>query len=185
MEIKDKGQAPKKKTTTSKKTSTKKPAAKKAAKPQPEKIDLEKPIEEIKPSLEKTVGAGDVIEKVTSATGIKKLVEVFTPEGEDCGCDERKMKFNNTRLKYGGKMKIARCPSKHELAELQDIFERSKTKLTQDDAKRIAEIYSQVFATRFEIWCGFCGGIWRTKISHLKAVIDFYTKEQEDVEKAK
>ena len=33
-------------------------------------------------------GLGDVIEKVTEATGIKKAVKFLA--GEDCGCDQRK-----------------------------------------------------------------------------------------------
>ncbi len=37
-------------------------------------------------------GLGDVIEKVTEATGIKKAVKWLA--GDDCGCDERKEKLN-------------------------------------------------------------------------------------------
>ena len=41
-------------------------------------------------------GAGDVIESITTATGIKAAVE-FVAEAFDasCGCDERKKKLNN------------------------------------------------------------------------------------------
>ena len=42
----------------------------------------------------KSKGLGDDIEKITKATGIKKVVELFTPEGKDCGCDKRKEKLN-------------------------------------------------------------------------------------------
>ena len=44
------------------------------------------------------VGIGTKIEKVLKATGVSKLVEIFTPEGEDCGCNERKRKLNNSPL---------------------------------------------------------------------------------------
>ena len=37
------------------------------------------------------VGLGDVVEKITKATGIKKVVEAIT---DDCGCEERKEKLN-------------------------------------------------------------------------------------------
>ena len=37
-------------------------------------------------------GLGDVIEKVTEATGIKKAIKWLA--GDDCGCDERKEKLN-------------------------------------------------------------------------------------------
>ena len=41
------------------------------------------------------VGLGDVVEKITEATGIKKLVKAIA--GDDCGCDERKEKFNRAK----------------------------------------------------------------------------------------
>ena len=37
-------------------------------------------------------GLGDVIEKVTEATGIKKAIKWLA--GDDCGCEERKEKLN-------------------------------------------------------------------------------------------
>jgi hypothetical protein len=41
---------------------------------------------------ETSEGLGDTIEKVTEATGIKKLVKFIA--GDDCGCDDRKEKLN-------------------------------------------------------------------------------------------
>jgi len=44
----------------------------------------------------KSKGLGDTIEKITKATGIKKLVELFSEvTGIDCGCKDRKDKLNN------------------------------------------------------------------------------------------
>jgi predicted restriction endonuclease len=40
----------------------------------------------------KSKGLGDSIEKITTATGIKNLVEKITKG--DCGCDKRKEKLN-------------------------------------------------------------------------------------------
>ena len=37
-------------------------------------------------------GLGDLVEKVTEATGIKKVVKAVF--GDDCGCDERREKLN-------------------------------------------------------------------------------------------
>ena len=45
----------------------------------------------------KGVGLGDVVEKITEVTGIKKVVEAVF--GEDCGCKERKEQLNKIRLK--------------------------------------------------------------------------------------
>ncbi len=43
----------------------------------------------------KSKGLGDTIEKVTKATGIKKVVEtVAKAAGKDCGCGKRKEALN-------------------------------------------------------------------------------------------
>jgi len=44
---------------------------------------------------EKSEGLGDSIEKITKATGIKKVVdEVSKRTGRDCGCQKRKEMLN-------------------------------------------------------------------------------------------
>ena len=44
-------------------------------------------------------GLGDTIEKITTATGIKKVVDTISNiTGKDCGCNERKEKLNNPSL---------------------------------------------------------------------------------------
>ena len=41
-------------------------------------------------------GLGDTLEKITKATGIKRVVEtVSKATGKDCGCKGRKDKLNN------------------------------------------------------------------------------------------
>ena len=45
-------------------------------------------------------GLGDTIEKITKATGIKKVVEKLSEvTGKDCGCEDRK-EFLNKRFPY-------------------------------------------------------------------------------------
>jgi hypothetical protein len=47
----------------------------------------------------KSQGLGDTIEKVTTATGIKKAVEFVTKKsGKECGCNARKEKLNDPNL---------------------------------------------------------------------------------------
>jgi len=41
----------------------------------------------------KSQGLGDTIEKITKATGIKKVVEKITGK-KDCGCNKRKEALN-------------------------------------------------------------------------------------------
>lgn len=43
----------------------------------------------------KSKGLGDTVEKITTATGIKKVVEaVSKATGKDCGCKKRKEALN-------------------------------------------------------------------------------------------
>jgi hypothetical protein len=43
----------------------------------------------------KSKGLGDTIEKITTATGIKKIVDtVAEATGKDCGCSKRKDTLN-------------------------------------------------------------------------------------------
>jgi len=47
----------------------------------------------------KSKGLGDTIEKITTATGIKAVVEkVAEAKGKKCGCPERKKELNNPNL---------------------------------------------------------------------------------------
>jgi hypothetical protein len=43
----------------------------------------------------KSKGLGDTIEKITTATGIKKVVDIVAKAtGSDCGCSKRKDTLN-------------------------------------------------------------------------------------------
>lgn len=47
----------------------------------------------------KSRGFGDTIEKITTVTGIKKVVDTISEvTGKDCGCQERKERLNNPNL---------------------------------------------------------------------------------------
>lgn len=47
----------------------------------------------------KSRGLGDTIEKITAATGIKKVVKTISKSaGVDCGCDGRKEALNSPKL---------------------------------------------------------------------------------------
>ncbi len=44
----------------------------------------------------KSKGVGDTIEKITKATGIKRVVEAVSKlTGKECGCQGRQNKLNN------------------------------------------------------------------------------------------
>ena len=45
--------------------------------------------------MEQSKGLGDTIEKITKATGIKKVVQTISKAtGKDCGCGKRKESLN-------------------------------------------------------------------------------------------
>ena len=45
----------------------------------------------------KSKGLGDTVEKITTATGIKKVVNTVSRiTGKDCGCNKRKELLNRT-----------------------------------------------------------------------------------------
>ena len=46
--------------------------------------------------MKKSKGLGDSIEKITKATGIKKVVDTFSKTiKKDCGCKKRQQALNN------------------------------------------------------------------------------------------
>ncbi len=53
--------------------------------------------------MKKSKGLGDDIEKITKATGIKKVVDAIAEAtGTDCGCGKRKEYLNNRFPNYSG-----------------------------------------------------------------------------------
>ncbi len=56
----------------------------------------------IRSKLSKMRGAGDLVEAVTTATGVKAVVEkVSKATGKDCGCKKRKELLNKA-MPFGG-----------------------------------------------------------------------------------
>lgn len=96
---------------------------------------------------EKEVGLGDVIEKITEVTGIKKVVKTIF--GDDCGCDERKEKMNKIKLP----LKVVNCPTEQEWTVIKDFFENE----TPIGVRQIFPIYNRIFGAReTNTGCGSC-----------------------------
>jgi|TARA_R110000796_G_scaffold50425_1_gene119258 hypothetical protein len=93
-------------------------------------------------------GLGDVIENITKATGIKKLVD-WAFGGIDCGCDARKEKLN----KLFPRKQNPECLNEQEYKYLKEI-ELDKfgghTKIGADKQRKILPIYNRVFRKRQE-----------------------------------
>ena len=89
-----------------------------------------------------TTGLGDVIEKVTKATGIKKIVEAIT---DDCGCDERKEKFNKL---FAWKRRNVSCISEEDYQWYVRENIAKKQKWSFKEREKLVKVYNSVFNTK-------------------------------------
>ena len=121
------------------------------------------------PTVEVEVGLGDVVEKVTKATGIKKMVELFTPEGKDCGCDERQEKLNKYPV-LKNKVKVE-CLTVDEYNFMKPLLSNNR-QIRNADAKKLREIYERVFNVKLVSSCVGCS--FARKLDELKAVLKAY-----------
>lgn len=92
-------------------------------------------------------GLGDTVEKITEATGIKKIVETIT---DDCGCDERKAKLNKF-VRY----RVANCLSESDYNFLKETFE-AKGKIKPDVQLRMKQIFEKTFNKKLTSNCLSC-----------------------------
>lgn len=98
----------------------------------------------------KSKGLGDTIEKITTATGIKKLVKWAA--GKDCGCDERKQKLNKM-FPY----KAKDCLTEEEFKWADDYFKIFRSTISRDDQRYMLNIHNRIFkSNKTESSCGSC-----------------------------
>ena len=117
----------------------------------------------------KSVGLGDTIEKITEATGIKKIVEIFSEAtGIDCNCDERKEKLNRL-ITY--KQSI-NCLNEQDYNALTPLVDIHKADLSPKEQNLIIAIYERVFNEKLE--ASNCSGCWRDILSDLRKVHNTY-----------
>ena len=114
----------------------------------------------------KSVGLGDTVEKITTATGIKNVVKIFTEiTGLDCGCDARKEKLNKI-FPY----RKTECLNETDYNALGVILKQNQ--LTAADQLIVSNIYFNVFNHRLQL--SDCSSCWIGKIQELKRVYDEY-----------
>lgn len=121
------------------------------------------------PTIETSVGAGDIVEKVAEVTGIKAVIEYFTPEGEDCGCEERKKKLNDKKSIV--RHKRVECLTLAEYNYLKPLLSNNAP-LTGHHVKKLLEIYARVFNSKIITTCNGCS--MTKKLDELKAVLKTY-----------
>lgn len=106
-------------------------------------------------------GVGDVIEKVTTATGIKKVVDFVS--GKDCNCKENQKKAN-LALPFRFK---ARCLTEKEYNTWKEFTKIRTLKITSDQIKMICRMFADIFNRQYFEPCLNCSP---------KPVIDMISK---------
>jgi hypothetical protein len=89
-----------------------------------------------------TKGLGDVVEKITTVTGIKALTKTFFGD-EDCGCGNRKDALNEA-LPFG--ITAVNCPTEEDYFYMKSFFSRERTRVDRSQQLRIVDIYNHIFA---------------------------------------
>ena len=123
----------------------------------------------------KSEGLGDTIEKALDSPILKPITKAITKaifkDGEDCGCDKRKVKLNKV-FKY--KRKALRCLDEQELKSYQKYVQRrTLNKWEQEDIQLLIDLYAKVFAIQYKI--KDVTGQDKIKISNeLDKVVDSY-----------
>ncbi|QDP50525.1 MAG: hypothetical protein Unbinned92contig1002_22 [Prokaryotic dsDNA virus sp.] len=114
---------------------------------------------------ESSKGLGDTIEKVTKATGVKKLVKWLA--GEDCGCDERKEVLNRL-FRYNKPL----CLEEDEHKYLSKFFKEHKGLINTKTQGELLKIYNRIFQTKKEK--SSCGSCVKSMIGELQKVFKTY-----------
>jgi len=93
-----------------------------------------------KETFTESLGLGDVVDSITNKTGIKKVVKAFK---KDCGCNERKQKWNEISLfKKGLK---PRCFTDEEKEQYKEFFNTRTLKISNEQRIFISKLYASVF----------------------------------------
>ena len=123
----------------------------------------------------KSKGLGDDIEKITKATGIKKVVDTFAElTGIDCGCEARKEKLN----KLFPKKTQPLCLEESEYTFLKEFFvDFNGRELRPRYHEQLSRIHSRIFQHKFYIPCTCNPREWKRHIDELRKVYDQYEAE--------
>lgn len=111
-----------------------------------------------------SLGLGDTVEKITEATGIKKVVKTLF--GDDCGCDDRKQKLNKW-------FRYVECLTEEEYNTLGK-YQKTNT-LSIKDQDILLKIYNRVFNKKETM--SSCTQCWKERMSDLRKVYNEYEKE--------
>ena len=98
-----------------------------------------------KVTIQQEIGLGDMVEKVTRKTRVKKVVKkVFDALGKDCGCDKRQEALN--KVGTIKRKRTVNCLTKDEHDMLKRILEDKQSKRT--DSINIIKTWERVFSKK-------------------------------------
>ena len=110
-------------------------------------------------------GLGDVVEKITEATGIKAVVKFVA--GDDCGCDQRKKKLNQLFPNFKPE-----CLTEDEYNYLSQEMKIGRNVVDVQTQRAMIAIYNRVFhQNKTGTSCGAC---FAKVYNSLRRLIDEY-----------
>lgn len=119
----------------------------------------------------KPKGLGDTIEQITTATGIKAVVDKISEvTGIDCGCEERKELLNKIWT-----YRQPNCLSNESIEWLTTFLPNRPEQLTIKQQEKLKVIYKETFNIDFQTTS--CGSCWRDMIIEIEKVYEVQTKE--------
>ena len=132
------------------------------------KATIKKDFEALKKNVDAIPkGLGDVVAKVTKTTGIDAVVKFIA--GEDCGCDERRDKWNKIPM---FKRKTPNCIKEEDYNYLIKFFGTLKGRVSATDYAKVLPIYNYVFKTNNKMTsCSPCAA---KVIGKLKKYLETY-----------
>ena len=114
----------------------------------------------------KPKGLGDTIEQITTATGIKAVVDKISEvTGIDCGCDERKELLNKIWT-----YRKPNCLSNESVEWLSNFLPNKPNQLTIKQQEKLKVIYKETFNIDFQSTS--CGSCWRDMIREIERVYE-------------
>ena len=119
----------------------------------------------------KAKGLGDTIEQITTATGIKAVVDkISEATGIPCGCEDRKETLNKLWSYRSTENKTLNCLSEDSIAFLKDFLPNQPELLSIKMQEKLKFIYKEVFNLNFQ--GTNCGSCWRDMIRELQQVYE-------------
>ena len=116
---------------------------------------------------QETEGLGDVVENVLEKTGIAKVAKFLL--GEDCGCEERKIKLNQM---FPSQKPL--CLEEEEYNFLTEYFEKDSKTVKIQEQRDLLKIYNRVFRQKNARETSSCASCVREMVSKLRRVYNEY-----------